>query len=690
MRNKRLIFILRAGVLFFAGLVVSLAIALSQVDLETLRRDITATLQAETGLPIEIGGKISWKFSLRPRVMLTDVRVTNAEWAKNRDGIRIDILTATLDLFSLLGKPAIDDMRLTDMKVYLEYNDKGHPSFEPIAKDSESAESDNTFPYSFDFGIKSVELVMPKIAVIRPSGRTDWNFDYIKMRMRQNDAGIEFSGLLEKDNDSYSYLALFSPLDADRKVYPVRIAVASRNMPVVINAALEKTSKIPIDFIIKGKVADLRAAGNLFGLDLPSMPEMDMNISGGFGHKKLTIHKSSVNAGASDASVSGVVDWSGPRPHISAKVKSKRIDLMELFPSLYAPPKKKWVRPKRPLNVFKDIPLYSEQLNLADLDAKLDVGEVNIYRNFAVRNIAADIKVKDAVANIRGDLDVAGGRISAGLRAADYNGELRVRAAGRGDGVVVGKILESLAETNFISGLPMGFEFYLESSGRDLSELMANVTGPLRAFSTDGGYALADASGYVYGKDFLTALRHNVTDAVTRKKGYEKIKINCAAVNFKLRRGLMETTRGIAMETAEVNLRGQGFVDLGKEKLRAQIVATPVRGLKISMTNNVVNSMEFEGSMAEPDLRVNGGAIAGRAAAATGVGLLLAPFTGGVSLVAGAGIGFLTSDLLGNWLADDHPCQTALESGAPSQKGDPEFLGRPAGELVDEMLGTGH
>lgn len=76
-----------------------------------------------------------------------------------------------------------------------------------------------------------------------------------------------------------------------------------------------------------------------------------------------------------------------------------------------------------------------------------------------------------------------------------------------------------------------------------------------------------------------------------------------------------------------------------------------------------------------------------RAATTAGIGMLvLAPFTGGLSLVAGAGVGFLAGDLLNNWLADDNPCETAMMRGAPAREGDPAFMNRPLEELVAELI----
>ena len=71
--------IMRVLVLFVMGLVVAVVIALSQINLESLRSSLVAVLQDATGLPVEIDGAVSWKLSLRPQVELNQVRVANAK-----------------------------------------------------------------------------------------------------------------------------------------------------------------------------------------------------------------------------------------------------------------------------------------------------------------------------------------------------------------------------------------------------------------------------------------------------------------------------------------------------------------------------------------------------------------------------------------------------------------------------------
>ena len=45
-----------------------------------------------------------------------------------------------------------------------------------------------------------------------------------------------------------------------------------------------------------------------------------------------------------------------------------------------------------------------------------------------------------------------------------------------------------------------------------------------------------------------------------------------------------------------------------------------------------------------------------------------------------------TGDLLENWLADAHPCETALKKGAPSYSEDPEWMATDVSELIGTVL----
>ena len=681
--------IARICAMFFIGLAVSLVIALSQVDLETMRGQVVSVLNRATGMPVEVRGNIKWKFSLTPRVSLSDVVILSKDWAKNKEGVRIEAVEAKINLLSFIrGTTSIRNLALIKPVVYLEENSKGEFSLESSRRVGTTTENGAPakFPFDTDWGIDSILVENAKVIFIDEAGKTEFNLDEVFFKYKKTNDYIEYSGFIALDGQEYSFIASLSPLDAERKVYPVRVAIASKLMPIVANIALEQTSKLPIDFIIKGKIPDAQAIAKYLDPDFPKIAPITINLSGGVNHhERITLHQSTISFGKSDLSVSGTFNWSGKKPNFTAKLKSKKFILGEVFPDLYGGARVPWKRPNRELNVFKDTPLYSEYLNLANGEISLDFASLNVYRNLTIENIDSNIKIKDGDLSARMNAKFARGNVKAVLSAFDDNGVLVARGAGRGTRIVTGDILKAVGESNVIKDLPVDFDFYLHGYGRDLSALMASVTGPIHIRSSGEGMALPDAAEYIYGADFLTTVRHNVQDLVTNKNRYDKVAISCAVVNLKVRNGVVETEKGVAVQTSTVNMRLAGTANLGKETLNASFVSTPVRGLKISISGNIVNAMEFTGNMAEPDLKINGSSLIGRAATATGIGMLLAPFTGGLSIVAGAGVGLIAGDLLTNWLADDHPCRTASERGAPAMKGDPEFMNRPLNELVQGM-----
>ncbi|MCL2331070.1 MAG: AsmA family protein [Proteobacteria bacterium] len=692
-RRRFYVYLFRIIVLLLAGAAISVYIALSRVNLETMRGDIISVLSDATGLPIEISGTISWNFSMQPRVVLNDVRIANADWAKNKDGIKIDRIYARLDLFSLFSdRPTIRALRISGLTANLEQNEKGDYSL--ISNPSAADKDGEVARYPLDFGAYGLQSLMftgININITTPGMQLKWAVDRFSLDYKNLDGALQYSGYIAKDKLVFPFIITMSELDKTRKVYPMHIAFANDGTPITADVALEQTSLIPIDFVVKGKISDPRVLAGYFDIGMPRLPPVAINIAGGFGRGKVTLRKSGITLGGNELTVSGGFDWSvanqrGGRPRVSVNLKSsKNFVLGEAIPDLYAPGPK-WVRPNRPLNVFKDTPLYSGMLREYDIDFSLDFASLNVYRDLTVKNLRASGSVQDGFADISLNADFSGGSIAARVRAEDMDGMLDAEAAGTGRGVSVGNILESVGEKNILAELPVNFDFYLRGNGENLSELVANTWGPVQIYSVGSGYAYSELVAYLYGQDFLTSLRNSITDMFRSAKKSDQMPINCAAINLKVRGGRADTERGVAIGTNAINIRAKGFVDFGKEKLSAALVTVPVKGIKLSISGNVVNSLEISGNLAEPDIKINGGAIAAKALTATGIGLLLAPFTGGLGLVAGAGIGFLASDLLENWLSDPMPCQTARNSGAPAMNGDPEWLNLPASDLVWEMI----
>ena len=686
--------VLRIIGLFFMGLIIALFVALSQVKLETLRGDVLSILRDATGLPVEIEGAVSWKFSLRPRIELNQVRVLNASWAKEKYAFSAEKIDVRLNLLSLFrDRPTIQNVRIHDAVLNIEKNSDGAYSIEPfkksddadLATDTENTDAVNTvvqpeYPFE-DPGLGGVQV---RNLVANVFGDT-YKIVGFSVRYVPKDEEREYAGWIKSDQDVFPFIVSYSRYNAERKIYPVRIALATGGDALIANIALEGTSRAPIDFKIKGDIPDIASFGRLFNLDLAYMPAITVNMAGGVDRKKLTLRKSSLSVRGTNLNVSGFVDWSGRTPSYKVEIESKSINLMELFPELYSGHKR--LHLNRELNAFKDIPLYGKDMLGLELSVRLIADNFIVYRDLNIRDLDVSAKLKNNHIRIDGTSIFSGGNIRIGADAdIDNNGRIFMQAAAAGRNLSVGTLLHQLRIDNLISDLPVNIEAYARANGRDLSEVMQTITGPVQAYSIGAGYAHSELVSYMYGADFLTNLRHSIQDLFRTDKKYNQMKISCVAVNTKLRDGLAQTRQGVAVETNAINVRLAGDVDLGDETMHLALTTVPVRGIKLSLTGNVVNSIEITGNLSEPDIKISGAAVAGKVASATGIGLLLAPFTGGIGLVAGAGVGLLAGDLLENWLADDEPCKTALERGAPPMRGDPEWLNAPLTELIDGVL----
>ena len=677
--------IMRVLVLFVMGLVVAVVVALSQINLESLRSSVLTVLQDATGLPVEIDGAVSWKLSLRPQIELNRVRVPNADWAHHENAFSAEKIDVTLDLISLFrDRPTIQNIKIYDANICVEQNAGGEFSVVPNIGDAATDAGKNVdVPADFPFaasGLGGLEIQNLSADFLG----TQYDIDGVQIRYMPREDTLEYSGWLRNDGDVFPFIVSFSKYNAERKVYPVRIAFATGGDALIANVALEGTSKAPIDFIIKGDIPDVVALGNMFNLDLQPMPTMSVNIAGGYDWQKLTLRNSSLTVRGNTLAFSGVVDWSGDLPKLTATIESKSISLLELFPDLYG---RSWVHPNRDLNVFHDIPLYGTEYLKFNADLHVMLDNFIVYRDFNLRDMDAHVKLENGHARIDATTVIADGAVRAAANV-DINpdGRLYIDLGGTGRGIVIGNLLNQIKIRDFISELPVNFDMYVQANGTNLSEIMQTITGPVQIYSAAGGYAHSALVSNIYGTDFLTTLRHSITDLFSSEKKYNQINISCVSINTKLRNGLIETQNGVALETNAINVRLAGSLDLGNENIKLALTTVPVRGLKLSLTGNVVNSIEITDNLAEPTVQISGAAVAGKVASATGIGLLLAPFTGGIGLVAGAGVGLLAGDLLENWLADSNPCETAMKRGAPAQRDDPEWLNVPVGDLVNGIL----
>lgn len=687
---RRHLWLLRGIFLFFIGFIVALIIALNQMNLESMRDSILSALRDSTNMPIEIDGEMTWRFSLRPEIQLNSVRIPNAEWAKQKNLFTAQTIDVRLDLFSLFkARPVIRYIKIHDAKINLERNAEDDWSVVFYEKaESKKPEEDDDKAKNIQAKYPVQKLPFGGLEIQNIKAFIDGeNYDLTSFGIHNymRNENVEYSGWVKPYDRNLPFVVKFSEYNTERKIYPVQIAFATGGQALIADIALEGTSKMPIDFIVRGEIPNISKSGDWFNIDIIQLPTMKVNIVGGIDRKKVSFRKSSISMGESGLTFSGVYDWSKPTPKIDAKITSNKIDIYKSFPEWFGVGQE-WIHPNRDLNCFKDMPLFGEFLYDMDANIELNLKKFVVYHSLDLENMNAKIKVQNHKLRADVQTDIASGNVSAVINAnINQQGRYTAEFGVHGNHIYVGDILKEIDVNNVISGLPVNLDLYLRASGSNMSQIMKTMTGPVMVYSVDRGFAHADLVEYMYGGDFLTILRHNVEDLFSGNKR-DMITIKGAVANVKLRNGLIETQNGVAVETQVINLRLAGSLDLGKENINLSLATVPVRGLKLSLSGNLVNALQITGNLAEPDIKISGGAIAGKVGSAVGLGLLLAPLTGGLSVAGGFVAGLIAGDLLESWLADDNPCKTAKKQGAHARRGDPEWLNKPIANLYKPLF----
>ena len=152
--------VLRLFTIIFVALVVALVVALSQVNIDTLRSSVVSVLQDFTGLPVKINGNVSWKLSLQPQIELDDVCVENAAWAKNKCAYSAKKIDVRLNLFSLFrSTPTIHNIKLYDVDVNIEEGANGEYSVPKFNAQENLDVKPEPEKYPFkDMGLGGIEI----------------------------------------------------------------------------------------------------------------------------------------------------------------------------------------------------------------------------------------------------------------------------------------------------------------------------------------------------------------------------------------------------------------------------------------------------------------------------------------------------------------------------------------------------
>ncbi len=630
---------------------------------KTLQSEIVAAVAGKTGRTLTLG-KTAARFSLTPSVTLQNVRLADAaDWAGEANMLEIGSLTLRAELWPLFSKRVevrdviVDGVRL-NLKTDGERNNwtfgrKTDGENVPAADDAPAKPEKSAKTSGFDWktGKLTVKDVTATLTDFKTGRRIetsvagltasrdekgvflasdltigDESFS-VSLTVRDetaaaprfsiglNNAGLAFKAAGTFDKASESVQADVRAVIADLTVLK---AFTGKNWPSLKNTtvtaraagtlqnmtvpAFEIVSNTPDALALKvnGEVRSFKPANWRIkaDVDAPSAEKIDGLPAFPAAKARFDIEKGdkfALNIAALEIGSSALSGRVAARDNaFVAEVNAKRIDLSELA-SIRPVTLKRDLAPAvrtagsqgkrdRRQDVFSPEPLPFEKLRAADVRVKIDVNDLTGANGAKLgravlsavmqngRFVLSDLSVGGR-AVVRADFDAAGNAAAA-------------RVVARFDKMPLGWFFAN-ARQGVLSG-----EIALAGRGGSEREIASSLDG--RVFLNARGLQMRSSV-----PPFLASLLSLPSDDKR-----PPLNISCAVVNVPVKKGVATSENKIGLESGDFDLRANGKINLGAEKVDMKIEVSPKSG---AFLTKIMNGVVVKGRLGRPDFRVDGG-----------------------------------------------------------------------------------
>lgn len=647
--------------LFFAIVILILLspviifFALKVIDLNQFKPQIVDAVKEQTGRELVINGKIDSAFGITPSLKLSDVTLSNADWATQDHMLKIGSANVSVDLSALLQKEIkVSDISLSDTKVVLEISKKGPKNWEftpAVTEEEPVAEGE---PTAAD---EAVANVKEKVAAEAASIETTFNTITLKnidVRFLDHSAGKDISlnvaetkldvngapaiDLTVKSGDATIDLSVKAKSFAALQAGTASISVNARGAAgenITFNGGINdfiNTNSFSGSITAKGNT--LKSFNKLAGSELPSIPAYNVSTKVSGTPDKISLK--SLDATLDGTNIKGNADitLSGSKPYIKAELSIPSVGSSGGSSSGESgdggSPSSGRVIPNM------DLPV--DSLTSLNGDISIKIGSIGDGGS-KISNLSSAISIKNGKMRVK--------PFSFGMAGSTFNGSLTVNAANKtpsfafdigANNIVLGNMLKSFGQ-NDLSGGKTNFKTSVTGYGKTLHGVIGTLKGSLVAF--------IDKASYNSNASILKSA--NLVNTLSGANIGSSVPINCVATKIAISGGIMRPSY-MAVDAAGTRVDGEGSINLGSEKL----ALTFYPKAKVAGLEQLTIPMKMGGTFSNPKV------YADPKGAVTNIANVALKLSGKSSL-AYAGGSVIASDL---GVSADNPCFKAREKDA--------------------------
>lgn len=431
--------------------------------------------------------------------------------------------------------------------------------------------------------------------------------------------------------------------------YPVKAEQNSNEQKV--NQAV--TTQFELSFELES-LGDLAA---ILGIDLPPTGPVSLQTNINVTGQGYTLSDIRFSAGKSDLAGKLAVSYAGEHPALSARFRSDRIDLTELYldeeknEEDMVQAGNNETKTREVEKIFPSHPLPFDFIRNFDMELSYSAGKI-LGHHIELDNFELGANQANGNLDIHTlHADVANGRLVAAgnINAADTPPLLTINMDI--NGLEPGQ-LPDIKKLDAVDGLLTDITFKASGTGNSVAEIMGTMNGSYLSKSGKGiNYVqqvnLLDINFLIEALNILNPFR----------KKQNESPINCIVVKFGINDGEAVSDRGIAAQTQNLNVIGGGVVDLKNEQFDFVVHPEARSGINIGAIT-LVDAVRISGNFSDPVVNAETQAALLKRAGTVGAAL----FTGGLSYIA--------QKLFENARFKDDPCTEALQDAAPVTKPD--------------------
>lgn len=399
------------------------------------------------------------------------------------------------------------------------------------------------------------------------------------------------------------------PLQADVKAGDTRLAI--------VGTLTDPMHLAAIDLRLWLQGTSMSHLYQLTGITLPDTPPYatEGRLIGNFKQHASTFRYENFNGRVGGSDLGGTLVWAQrePRPKLSGELVSNLLQFSDLAPVIgadtAASKAKRGDTTRQPADRVLPVATFrTERWSAIDADVKFTGRKLIKSPQLPITDLYTHILLQDGVLSLEPlQFGVAGGTLATDARLDGSRTPLK----GRFTLAARHLKLKQLFPTQKVMQTALGEingDASLSATGNSPAALAATSTGEVKALVTDGRISrlLMEAAGL------------NVANVVYEKLfGNRDVNINCAAIDFVAKDGMLDP-KVFALDTDDALINVDGPINLRDESIDLKI-HPHTKGFRVF---SLRSPLYAKGTFKNPKVGVDAGALALRAGAMVGLGLI--------------------------------------------------------------------